>query len=83
MFHLIVNANSVVQHVFLKSIPNTSVIACGEIISVIDIVSTKMTNTIANNVTINCHSKKVYFYSNKINFIAIYYIQFHKQSYNY
>ena len=34
-----------------------------EIISVMDIVSTKMTNTIAKNVTstasINCHSKKV------------------------
>ena len=35
-------------------------IACDEIISVMDIVSTKMTNTIATtNVTRNCHSKKV------------------------
>ena len=28
-------------------------------ISVLDIVSTKMTNTIATNVTKNCHNKKV------------------------
>ena len=34
-------------------------IECDEIISVMDIVSTKMTNTIAANVTKNCHSKKV------------------------
>ena len=34
-------------------------IACDEIISVMDIVSTKMTNTIATNVTKDCHSKKV------------------------
>ena len=38
-------------------------IECDEIITVMDIVSTKMTNTIATNVTsttsINCHSKKV------------------------
>ena len=33
-------------------------IACDKIISVMDIVSTKMTNTIAANVTKNCHSKK-------------------------
>ena len=42
---------------------DTSVIEWDEIISVMDIVSTKMTNTIAKNVTstasINCHSKKV------------------------
>ena len=30
-----------------------------EIMSVIDIVSTKMANTIAANVSINCHNKKV------------------------
>ena len=34
-------------------------ITCDEIISVMDIISTKMTNTIATNVTKNCHSKKV------------------------
>ena len=45
---------------YLKSIASDSVIACDEIISVMDIVSTKMTNTIATtNVTRNCHSKKV------------------------
>ena len=30
---------------YLKSIPDTSVIACDEIVSVMDIVSTKMTNS--------------------------------------
>ena len=44
---------------YLKSISDTSVIACNEIISVMDITSTKMTNTIATNVTKNCHSKKI------------------------
>ena len=38
-------------------------IKCDEIITVMDVVSTKMTNTIAANVTssasINCHCKKV------------------------
>ena len=34
-------------------------IACDEIISVMDIVSTKMTNTIAANVSINSDDKKV------------------------
>ena len=34
-------------------------IACDETIYVMDIVSTKMTNTVATNVTKNCHSKKV------------------------
>ena len=43
----------------LKSIVDASVIVCDEILSVMDIVSTKMTNTIATNVSINCHSKKV------------------------
>ena len=48
---------------YLKSIADTSVIKCDEIITVMDIVSTKMTNTIARDITstasINCHSKKV------------------------
>ena len=48
---------------YLKSAVDTSVIACNEVISVIDIVSKKKTNTIATNVTrivsINCYSKKV------------------------
>ena len=48
---------------YLKSIADTSVIECDEIITVTDIVSTKKINTIATNVTstasINCHSKKV------------------------
>ena len=38
-------------------------IECDEIITVMDIASTKMTNTIATNVTrtasVNCHSKRV------------------------
>ena len=34
-------------------------IECNEIISVMNIVSTKKTNTIATNVSINCHTKKV------------------------
>ena len=48
---------------YLKSIADISMIQCDEIITVMDIVSTKMTNTIAANVTspalVNCHSKKV------------------------
>ena len=48
---------------YLKSIVDTSVIECDEIITVLNIVSTKLTNTIATNVTstasMNCHSKKV------------------------
>ena len=44
---------------YLKSIADTSVIKFDEIISVMTIVSTKMTNTIAINVTKNCHGKKV------------------------
>ena len=47
----------------MKSIAGTSVIECYEIITVMNIVSTKNTNTTAANVTstasINCHSKKV------------------------
>ena len=85
---MIVNANSIVQHViqiknaimkhvnvnvkiilsctcicedrrYLKTIANTSVVPCDEIISVIDILSTKMINTIAVNVSINYDDKKV------------------------
>ena len=47
---------------YLKSIVDTSVTECDEVIIILDIVSTKKTNTIATNVTntasINCHSKK-------------------------
>ena len=41
---------------YLKSIADSSVIVCGEIIDVMDIVSTKLTNTIATIISINCHS---------------------------
>ena len=44
---------------YVKIIADTSVITCDEIISVMNIVSTKMTNTIATNVTKKCYSKKV------------------------
>ena len=48
---------------YSKSIADTSVIEYDEIISVMYIVSTKMANTIATNVTstasVNCHSKNV------------------------
>ena len=44
---------------YLKSIPDTSVIACDRIMHAVDVVSAKRTNTIATNVSINCHSKKV------------------------
>ena len=47
---------------YLKSITDTSLIECDEIITAMDIVSTKMTNTIAINVTssaiVNCCIKK-------------------------
>ena len=43
----------------LKIIADISVIPCDEIVSFMDIVSTKNTNTIATYVTKNCHSKKV------------------------
>ena len=42
---------------YLKSISDTSVI--DEIIYVMDVVSTKMTNTIATNASISCHTKKI------------------------
>ena len=44
---------------YLEIIADTSVISCDEIISVMDILSTKQTNTIATNVSINCYSEKV------------------------
>ena len=48
---------------YLKSIADTSVMECDDIITVIDLVSTKIANAIARNVistaSINCHSKKV------------------------
>ena len=48
---------------YLKSIADTSEIDCDEIIAVVDVVSTKITNAIATNVissvSIDCHSKKV------------------------
>ena len=44
---------------YSKSIAHTSVITCEEIISFMDIVSTKMTNTIALNVSTNCYTEKV------------------------
>ena len=44
---------------YLKSVGDTSVITFDKIVSVMEIVSTKMINTIAVNVSINCHSKKV------------------------
>ena len=34
-------------------------IACDRIMHAVDVVSAKRTNTIATNVSINCHSKKV------------------------
>ena len=44
---------------YLKNRTDTSVIACGEIISVMYIVSTKIANTIETNVTKNWYSEKV------------------------
>ena len=44
---------------YLKSIADTSVIECDEIIFAMNIVSTKMANTLATNVTKHCHSKNV------------------------
>ena len=48
---------------YFKSIYDASVIECGEIITVMNIVSSKITNAIAINVTsaasINFHTKKV------------------------
>ena len=47
-------------------------IPCDEIISFMDIVSTKKTNTIATNMSINCHSEKV-----RYKLIAIFCTQFY------
>ena len=44
---------------YLKSITDTSAIVCDENIFVIDIVSTKIANTIATDVPINSDDKKV------------------------
>ena len=44
---------------YLKIIADTSEIACERIVSLMDIVSMKNKNTIATNVTKNCHCKKV------------------------
>ena len=43
----------------LKSVADTSVIKCDEIIYVMDFVSTKMTNTTSVNAVENCHSDKL------------------------
>ena len=44
---------------YLKSIGDISVITCDEIISVTDIASTKMTNTLTTNMSTNSYDKKV------------------------
>ena len=44
---------------YLKSIADTSVITCDEVISVIDIVSTKMAKYYSKNVSIHPDRKKV------------------------
>ena len=44
---------------YLKSIDDTSVIACDDILWVMHIVLTKVTITIATDISINCHTKKV------------------------
>ena len=44
---------------YLKSIANTSVIVCHKVTSTMDIILTKMANTVAANVTKNYYSKKV------------------------
>ena len=63
---VIVNAKRIkvgnLAHVFLR-IANMTMLECDEMITVMDIVATKITNTIATNVTsnasINFHGKKV------------------------
>ena len=53
------------EYKYLKSVAHTSEIDCDGIVFVIDIVATKMANTIATNITstastsINSHRKKV------------------------
>ena len=53
---------------YVESTADTSAIECDVFIFVMDIVSTKMTNTTATNVSKKCQSKKV---------SAIFYIQFY------
>ena len=43
---------------YLISIVDTSLIKCDEIVSVVDIVSTKITNVVATNVSINSDDRK-------------------------
>ena len=43
---------------YLISIVDTSLIKCNEIVSVVDIVSTKITNVVATNVSINSDDRK-------------------------
>ena len=43
---------------YLKSVADTSVITCDKIMSVMGILSTKLTNAIARNVSINSDGKK-------------------------
>ena len=64
-------AHSLWDEKYLKSIPNTSITACDKIISVLDTVSTKTTNTIAANIPINSNGKKVGYK------IDCYVLQFH------
>ena len=66
IFQVTVNASSIVQHVIqikngiMKHVNVTvKMIECDEIVSVMDVISTKMTSALAANVTKNCHSKKV------------------------
>ena len=71
MRHVIQSENGIMKHInvnikiviYLKSIADTSVVKCGEFITAMNIVSTKMTNTITTNVTStasrNCHCKRV------------------------
>ena len=58
---------------YLKTITDTSVMACDEIISITDILSTKMTINIATNVSINSDSKKIRY----IKLITTFCIQFY------
>ena len=60
---------------YLKSTPDTSMITYDEIVSAIDIVSTKTTNTIATNV------KKMFIATKDIELVPIFCIQFYKRSY--
>ena len=59
---IIVSAKEIIigilAHALVRIVSDTSVITCDEIISVMDIVSTKMTNTIATDVSINSNDKK-------------------------